>query len=371
MLVLRKTGKHRWCAAAAIVLTLAVTAGIVGATARATSAKTTTKAASAGAVALLMSDSTTARWFAQDVPNITKAIKKLSPSTTVLKYNANWSPDTQLTQARTAIGQGAKVLVVTSVDTIAAGQIVKFAHDNGVKVIAYEHQILKSPVDYYVGFDPLEVGHQEGKWMADNTKKGDAILLINGWTATSLAHVFRQGYLTYLNPLFKSGARVKVGEAWTEKWLAPNAQRETEAFLAKGKKIDAVLAENDQMAGGVIAALKGAGLAGKVKVTGLDSDLAALQRIVQGTQTMTIHPQFAREASDTARVALALVNGQKPPASVVGKRTLPNGIGGRTPWIVAPTIAIDKTNLNAVIKEGYVTRAQLCKGASGSDFCKS
>lgn len=364
---IHKTRKRTWCAAAVAVIAVAVAPGFAGTIAGASPTKL--KAESAGTIAILMSDSTTARWFEQDVPNITKAVKALSPVTKVLQYNAGWSPDKQLTQARTAIGQGAKVLVVTSVDTIAAGQIVKFAHANGVKVIAYEHQILKSPVDYYVGFDPLEVGHQEGKWVAANTKKGDAILLINGWTATSLAHVFRQGYLTYLSPLFKSGERTKVGETWTEKWLASNAQRETEAFLAKGKQIDAVLAENDQMAGGVVAALKGAGLAGKVKVTGLDSDLAALQRIMQGTQSMTIHPQFAKEAQDTARLALALVKGQTPPAAVVGTRTLSNGVGGRMPWIVAPTIAIDKTNMGLVIKEGYVTPAELCKGAPSSDIC--
>jgi D-xylose transport system substrate-binding protein len=360
MSVSRKGQKRAWLAGMA-VLALTVVAGVLS---------TTAGAASGGAVALLMSDSTTARWFEQDVPNITKAIKALSPSTKVLQYNAGWSPDKQLTQARTAIGQGAKVLVVTSVDTIAAGQIVKFAHANGVKVIAYEHQILKSPIDYYVGFDPLEVGHQEGKWMAANTKKGDGIVLINGWTATSLAHVFKQGYMKYLGPLFKSGERTLVAEYWTTQWLASNAQNEMEAVLAKGKQFAAVLAENDQMAGGVVAALKGAGLAGKVKVTGLDADLAALQRILNGTQHMTIYPRFAKEARDTAQIAVALLNGKQPPASVVGTRTLPNGIGGRTPWIVAPTIPITANTMDVVVKDRYVTRAELCKGAASADFCQ-
>jgi D-xylose transport system substrate-binding protein len=326
---------------------------------------------SSGSVALLMSDNNTARWFQQDVPNVTRAVKALSPDTKILSYNAENSPDKQLTQARTAIGQGAKVLVVVSVDPQAAASIVKLAHDADVKVISYEHQILKAPVDYYIGFDPLEVGHQEGKWMADNTKQGDSIVLINGWNATSLSHVFRDGAMKYLDPLFKSGERKLVGEMFTPQWLAAKAQAETEAFLSKGDKIDAVLAQNDQLAGGVIAALQGAGLAGKVIVTGLDSDLAALQRIVSGTQSMTIHPQFGKEADATAKIAVALLKGEEPPAEVVGNETVDNGIGGTTPWIVAPTIAIDKSNIQTVIDEGYVTKKQLCVNVPATGPCAS
>jgi D-xylose transport system substrate-binding protein len=322
-----------------------------------------------GAVAMLMSDNNTARWFQQDVPNVTRAVKKFSPGTKVLSYNAASSPDKQLTQARTAIGQGAKVLVVVSVDPQAAASIVKLAHDADVKVIAYEHQILKAPVDYYIGFDPLEVGHQEGKWMAENSKKGDGIVLINGWNATSLSHVFRKGSMKYLDPLIKSGDRKLVGEVFTPQWLADKAQAKMEAFLSKGDPIDAVLAQNDQMAGGVVAALEGAGMAGKVIVTGLDSDLAALQRIVKGTQAMSIHPQFGKEAQATAQIAASLLKGGKPPASVVGDRTLDNGIGGKVPWIVAPTIPIDKHNMQTVIDEGYVTKQELCANVPVTGPC--
>jgi D-xylose transport system substrate-binding protein len=324
-----------------------------------------------GKVAMLMSDNNTARWFQQDVPNVTRALKEISPDTKVLSYNAENSPDKQLTQARTAIGQGAKVLVVVSVDPQAAASIVKLAHDADVKVIAYEHQILKSPVDYYVGFDPLEVGRQEGKWMADNTKQGDGIVRINGWNATSLSHVFRKGAGEFLDPLFKSGERKLVGEVFTPQWLADKAQAQTEAFISKGEQIDAVLAQNDQMAGGVVAALDGAGLAGKVIVTGLDSDLAALQRILKSTQTMTIHPQFGKEAKATAEIAVALLKGEEPPATAVGDRTVDNGIGGKTPWIVAPTIPIDKDNIQTVIDEGYVTTKELCVNVPATGPCVS
>jgi len=321
-----------------------------------------------GVVAMLMSDNNTARWFQIDVPNVTKAIHQISPGTKVMSYNANSSPATQLAQARTAIGQGAKVLVVTSVDPKAAGSVVSLAHRSGVKVIAYEHQILNSPVDYFVGFDPTSVGEQEGKWVAANTKAGDGIVLMNGWNATSLSHVFREGYMKALDPSFKSGARQLVGEVFTPQWLASNAQNEMQSFLTKGKPISTVLSENDQMAGGVVAALKGAGKAGKVQVTGLDSDVAALQRILNGTQSMTVHPEFGVEAMSTAKIAAALVAGKTPDASVVGTKTFPNGVGNE-PWVVVPTTVITKKNMQLLIKEGYVTKAALCQGVPKTGPC--
>jgi D-xylose transport system substrate-binding protein len=324
----------------------------------------------ANTVAMLMSDSTTSRWFQVDVPNVKAAMKKELPGSKVLTFNAQSSPDTQLTQARTAIGQGARVLIVESVDPTSAGSIVKLAHQSNVKVIAYVHGISKAPIDYFVGFDPIALGQEEGKWVAENTADGDSIVLINGWQATSLAHDFRTGYLKELQPLFDSGKRKLVGEVFTPEWLADKAQSEMDAFLAKSNNnVDAVLSENDQMAGGVVASLKGAGLVGKVKVTGLDAEPAALQRILNGTQSMTIYPSFGEEAAHAAAIATALLKGKKPAASLFDGRTIDNGVGGTAPWAVTKTVAITKDNIDLVVKDGYITKEKLCNGITGSGYC--
>ncbi|HEY5530138.1 MAG TPA: substrate-binding domain-containing protein [Thermoleophilia bacterium] len=320
-------------------------------------------------LALLMSDNTTSRWFQIDVPNITKDVKTLAPDVKVLTYNAQNSPDTQLSQARTALGQGAKVLLVESVDPTSAGAIVSLAHEQGAKVISYVHQILKSPIDYFVGFDAIQLGQQEGKWMVENTKAGDRIVLINGWAATSLSHDFETGYMTQLGPLFDSNQRILLEKVFTPQWLASSAQTEMSAFLSKyNNKVDAVLAENDQMAGGVIAALQAAGLAGQVKVTGLDSEPAALQRILLGTQSMTIHPSFQSEAQNAAQVATDLLNGRTPSADLFAGKTVDTG-SGTAPWAVTPTTAITKDNMNVVIDDGFITKATLCQGLPAQGFC--
>ncbi len=357
----------------AITATLTLVAGC-GAVAKNSgsgeSGKSSGSSSQSNVVALLMSDNTTSRWFEVDVPNITKSLKELSPETKVLNYNGANSPDTQLSQARTAIGQGAKVLIVTSVDPKSAGAIVKLAHDNGAKVIAYVHQIVDAPIDYFVGFDPIALGQQEGKWMAENTKQGDGIVLINGWTATSLAHEFRKGYMKELQPLFKDGSRALIGETFTEQWLASNAQSEMDAFLSKSPKgVNAVLVENDQMAGGVVASLNGAGLAGKVRVTGLDAEPAALKRILQGTQSMTIYPGFKREAEHAAQIAAAIVAGKEPAADIFNGKTVNMG-AGEVPWAVTETTAVTVDNMAVVIDEGYITKDKLCGGMAAVGPCK-
>jgi len=370
----RHTGRrmgHRF----AIVATAASVALWTGYGGIGKSSAATTKAVGAASgskvLAILMSDNTTSRWFQVDVPNIKSAMAKVSPSTKVLTYNAQSSADTQLSQTRTAIGAGAKVLIVVSVDPTSAGAIVRLAHQHGAKVIAYVHQIVKAPFDYFVGFDPVGVGTQEGKWMAANTKKGAKIVLINGWAATSLSYGFQTGYMKTLGPLFKRGARTLVGKVFTPQWLASDAQRETDAFLIKSnRQIDGVLSENDQMAGGVIASLKAAGLAGKVKVSGLDSEPAALQRILLGTQSMTIYPGFKKEAEHAAGIASALLVSKTPPASFFHGKTVSNGVGGRAPWAVTKTTPITVHNMQIVIREGYISKGALCQGVPRVGPCR-
>jgi ABC-type xylose transport system substrate-binding protein len=75
-----------------------------------------------------------------------------------------------------------------------------------------------------------------------------------------------------------------------------------------------VYAANDGQAGGVVAALTGAGVKPDAlpPITGQDAELAAIQRIVAGQQAMTIYKPIPIEAEKAAELAVALVNGDKP-----------------------------------------------------------
>ena len=98
----------------------------------------------------------------------------------------------------------------------------------------------------------------------------------------------------------KSGEIKNVGETYTDNWEPANAQKEMEQFLTENNnKVDAVVSENDGMAGGVVAALAAQGLAGPVPVSGQDGDHAALNRVALGTQTVSVWKD-ARELGKAA-----------------------------------------------------------------------
>ena len=132
--------------------------------------------------------------------------------------------------------------------------------------------------------------------------------------------------------------------------------------------VDAVLVANDGMAAGVIAALRAAGLAGKIPVTGLDASIGGLQLVLRGDQSMSVLIPIKRTAEGAARIAGALVQGKKPPASIFKGKT--NNGKYNVPTVYIPVQLITKNNVGLVIKDGDLTKAQICKGvAPGTGPC--
>jgi len=267
------------------------------------------------------------------------------------------------------------VLVVAPIDGKAFGVEAKKAIKQGAKVIAYDRLISSAPISTYVSFDGVAVGKAQGTWLAAHTKKGSRITIINGATTDNNAHLFNQGYMSVLNPLFKKGLRTRVGPAagtWTPGWDPPTAQREMEQLLTKSNNgIDAVLSANDGMAGGIIAALKAQSLT--LPVTGQDASLEGVQNIILGTQGMSVFKDFRLQAPAAARAAAALVLGKK---KIPGANAqVANGSGKLIPSIILPVKAIDKSNLSLLVKNGWVKQylgglKTVCKGMPKTSICK-
>jgi D-xylose transport system substrate-binding protein len=323
-----------------------------------------------GKVAFLLPENVTARWEEQDKPFFIQAMKKYAPNAQVQVVNALNDQAKQQSQAEAALTNGAKVLVVIPVDQVAAAAIVNDAHRQKVPVIAYDRLIKNSPLDYYVSVDGVEVGKLQGKWLADQTKDGDNIAVVNGSTTDDNAHLFNKGYMSVLQPLFDSGKRKQAANVWTPGWEPPAAQREMEQILTQNNNnIQGVLSANDGMAGAIIAALRAQGLAGKVPVSGLDATLAADQRILRGEQGMTVWRSLKEEADKSAQVAAALLKGGKPADSLFNGKKVDNG-QAQVPWAPLTPQVIDKHNMNLIIQDGAVKKEELCNGiASGTGPC--
>lgn len=270
----------------------------------------------------------------------------------VFVQSANGDPRVQNQQAENLITRGVDVLVVVAQNAETAAVIVESAHKQKppVKVIGYDRIIRNCDLDLYISFDNERVGELQAEYLVRNMPKGNYFLL-GGAPTDDNSKQLRKGQLKVLRPYFERGDIVKVGEQWCTDWQPIEALRHIENVLTRRhNKIDAVVASNDGTAGGAVQALAAQKLAGKVAVSGQDADLAACQRIVEGTQTMTVYKPIKKLAHAAAEIAVAMAKGEEfqPP-----NRTIYNG-KKRVPSVLLEPIPVDKDNIyEEVIKDGY------------------
>ena len=276
----------------------------------------------------------------------------------VLVQAANSDDALQNSQAENLLTQGVNVLVVVPHNAKTSATIVESAHKMGVPVIAYDRLIRDADVDYYITFDPVRVGELQAEYAVQHKPKGSYVL-IGGAPTDNNAVLVREGQMKVLKPLIDKGDIKIVTDQWAKDWQAVEALKIMENALTRNNnKVDAVVVSNDGTAGGVIQALGEQKLTGKVLVTGQDADLAACQRIVAGTQTMTVYKPIDALATKAAELAVKVAKKE-----AVTETTHPVNNGKKdVPSILLDTIKVDKENLDAtVIKDGYHKREDVYK----------
>lgn len=271
--------------------------------------------------------------------------------------SANSDDAKQIAQAENLISQGVDILVVVPHNAEVAASIVEMAHEEGIKVISYDRLIKNSDVDLYVSFDNERVGEMQAMAITELVPKGN-YALIEGADSDNNAHLFKKGQMNILQPLIDSGDIKVVYDQWTDEWDPANALANMEnALTANSNKIDAVLAANDGTAGGVIQALAAQGLAGKVPVSGQDAELAGIQRIVEGTQSMTVYKPIKLIAETVAELSVKLANGEE----VETTATVNNGKID-VPSILLDPIAVTKDNIDStIIADGFHSKEDVYK----------
>jgi D-xylose transport system substrate-binding protein len=289
------------------------------------------------------------RWQ-RDRDTFIEEAKKLGA--TVIVQSANSDDTRQVRDVESLISRNVDVLVIVPHNGAAMTRAVKSANDAGIPVIAYDRLILNANIDYYLTFDNVKVGEAQATYAAARLPKDRTarIVRIYGAPTDNNAKLFKQGQDNILAPLIKAGKIEVVHEDWALDWKPENAKKIMNAAITKaGRSIDAVVVSNDGTAGGAIQSLQEDGLAGKVLVTGQDADLAACQRILRGTQAMTVYKPLRNLAALAAKVAVDVAKGQKPPATA----SLDNGLE-QVPTILEKVVTVDKENLTAtVVADGF------------------
>ncbi|HEX8282784.1 MAG TPA: D-xylose ABC transporter substrate-binding protein [Pyrinomonadaceae bacterium] len=267
----------------------------------------------------------------------------------VLVQSANGDDRVQVQQADNLLTQGVDVLVVIPHNGEVAASIVEAAKAKGVPVVSYDRLIRSSEPALYISFDNEKVGELQARYLLERAPKGN-YLLIGGAPTDNNAHMFRKGQMNVLQPAVDRGDVKIVSDQFAKDWLASEALRITEDALTKsGNQLTAVVASNDATAGGAVSALEVQQLAGKVLVSGQDADLAALQRIVAGTQSMTVYKPVHLLARRAAEAAVSLARGEK-----VQTAAAVNNGRVDVPSILLEPVVVDKGNIvETVVKDGY------------------
>jgi len=283
------------------------------------------------------------------------AVEKLGGEVEVQAANSDDAK--QIAQAESLISQGVDVLVVVPHNAEATAAIVEKAHAAGIKVLAYDRLIKNSDLDLYVSFDNEKVGEMQAQAIVKLAPKGKFVY-IGGAETDNNAHLFKQGAFNVLQPLIDKGDIQVVFDQWTKDWNPANALSNMEnALTANNNAVDAVVAANDGTAGGVIQALAAQGLAGKIPVSGQDAELAAAQRIVEGTQTMTVYKPIKKLAETAAELVVKMAKGED-----VGADKVVNNGKIDVPSVLLDPVAVDKSNIDAtIIADGFQKKEDVYK----------
>jgi D-xylose transport system substrate-binding protein len=341
--------------------------------AAATGASTTASSdnSSVGKVAVLLPDTqSSVRWETADRPLLEAAFKAAGVPVEI--QNAQGDKSQQQQQAEQAITNGAKILLLTNLDSGSGAAIEKQAAAKGVKTIDYDRLTLNGAADYYVSFDNVKVGELQGQGLVDCLKAAGAskpvVAELNGSPDDNNATLFAQGYNSVLDPLYKSGEFVKGPNQSVPDWDNQQALTIYEQMLQKtNNKIDGVLAANDCLANSEISAEKSRKL-DPVPVTGQDATLQGLQNILVGDQCMTVYKAIKAEADAASKLAISLAKGEEPEAGLVNGKS--DDGSRQVPSVLLTPVAVTKDNIkDTVLADDFVKRDELCAGKF-ADACE-
>jgi D-xylose transport system substrate-binding protein len=298
------------------------------------------------------------RWAKWDEPAIKDALAAGGAS--YISTDAKSSAETQASNIENLISQGANVLIVLAQDGTAIRPSVASALAQGIPVIAYD-RLIEDPQVLYITFDNVEVGRMQARAVTGLQPHGNYVI-IKGNKADANADFLRSGYQDIIGNAVTSGDIKIVGETYTDNWDPSIAQTEMEQYLTQNdNKVDAVLAQNDGMAGGVVSALAAQGLAGRVPVSGQDGDAPALNRVALGLQTVDVWKDARLLGQAAGQSAVQMCGGvTRDQVTNVGAFQTPGG--NNVSAILLQPQPINVSDLNVVLDAGWISKAALCQG---------
>lgn len=277
---------------------------------------------------------------------------------------ADNSPDRQSNDVDNLLTQKVDVLVIAPQDATQAVSMVDKAKAQGVPVISYDRLINSDKIDLYISHQVPVIGRKIAEYALSHVPKGNYVMIYGSDTDNN-AKIMEKEQLAVLKPAVDKGDIKIVASQFIKDWKPVLAQNFAEnALTQNGDNIQAFVVSNDGMASGVVAAMHIRGLDGKILVTGQDAQIDALQRIAQGTQTMTVYKPIIPLANAAVDAAVKLAKKEK----LETKPFMNDVIGKEIPAILLEVMTVDKSNLmDTVIKDGYAKYDDVFKNVPEAD----
>jgi D-xylose transport system substrate-binding protein len=283
------------------------------------------------------------RWR-RDLDIFVRATKELGAQ--LLVEVADQDPAVQERQVRELAERGIDVLVIVPNDADKLSAVVREVKAKGLPVLSYDRLVRRAGVDVYVSFDNEKVGALMAETLLKAVPAGGYVI-INGAKNDYNAIMLNAGIHKALGPFLATGKVGILAEIWPKAWDSDEARSSMEAIVSRSAVIDAVIAGNDMLAEAAIGVLAESRI--PAKVAGQDADLAACQRIAEGSQYATVYKPIERLALKAAGLAVMLARGEP----IETDSTIDDGVG-KVPYVrLEPTPVVKETLEATVIKDNF------------------
>jgi D-xylose transport system substrate-binding protein len=333
-------------------------------------AKSTSTPASKAFVGVILPDTqSSARWENADRPFLAKAFQAAGVKSDI--QNANGDKAKFATIADQMLNEGVNALLIVNLDSPSAAAVINKAHQQGVPVIDYDRLTLGGGADYYVSFDNVAVGTAQGqglvKCMKANGNDSGPVALLNGSPTDNNATLFKQGY----EKAIKDAGYTIAADQSVPDWDNTKAGTIFEQMFTKANgKFVGVDSANDGLGGAVAAVLKRNGDTKSIPTTGQDATDEGLQRVLLGSQCMTVYKAVNKEADAASKLAIDLAKGDKSAADALATGQVEDTeTKQQVKSVLLQPQAIFADNVKDVVNDGFTTAAKVCTTAALKKAC--
>lgn len=224
---------------------------------------------------------------------------------TVSIQDAEFDTSKQLQQVENFINAGMDAVVIKPVDADACEPISQACKEAGVPLV-----VVNSPItaeyDSYVGSDHKFSGELQGDFVAEKLPDGGKVAILQGDLMVSATTDRTEGAKEVLE---EKGNNIEVVSEQEALWMRDEAMQKTENWLNSGIEIDAIIANNDEMAIGAAMVCEENGI-DDIIICGIDASEDALNLLKEGKISMTVFQNGYQQGYQGVIAALGLANGE-------------------------------------------------------------